>query len=122
MYIGNLYQIGEVLFEVSQPRQPCWKLARRWHMNELVPMVINNGRTGWYLRVLQEGPIETGMPVKLIERRNPEWPITRANRILHHHKKDLDMTLELAAVPHLADAWVNELLERAAQLRTPAIV
>ena len=72
VHVGDIYQIGEVLFEVSQPRQPCWKLARRWRMNELVPMVINNSRTGWYLRVLKEGPIEAGLPVKLLERPNPD--------------------------------------------------
>jgi len=122
VFIGDIFSIGEVLFEVSQPRQPCWKLARRWRMNELVIMVINNGRTGWYLRVLREGQIQSGMPVTLLERPNPEWPIARANHILHHHKKDLDLTLQLAAVPRLAHSWVNELNERAFNLRQPSPV
>ena len=119
--IGDQFSIGEVLFEVSQPRQPCWKLARRWRMNELVLMVINNGRTGWYLRVLREGTIHAGLPVTLIERPNPEWTIARANRILHHHKKDLELTRALAEVPQLAEAWVKELLERAASLREASL-
>ncbi|HUO10503.1 MAG TPA: MOSC domain-containing protein [Phycisphaerae bacterium] len=122
VHIGDLFSIGSVLVEVSQPRQPCWKLARRWRMNELVPMVINNGRTGWYLRVLREGLLEAGMPVQLLQRPNPDWPVSRANRILHHHKKDLDLTLQLAAVPKLAGAWTDELLERAARLRESAPV
>src|SRR5277367_3306676 len=56
--IGDIVRIGGVTFEVSQPRQPCWKLARRWRMHELVGFVVRNGRTGWYLRVLEEGWIE----------------------------------------------------------------
>lgn len=115
--IGDRFSIGPVKFEVSQPRQPCWKLARRWRMNELVGMVINNGRTGWYLRVLEEGHIEKEMRLTMLERPNPDWPIARANRILHHHKKDLELTLELAAVPLLAKSWVQELMERADRLR-----
>ena len=122
VHIGDIYSIGPVQVEVSQPRQPCWKLARRWRMNELVPMVINNGRTGWYLRVLREGFLESGMPVKLLDRINPDWPVARANRILHHHKKDLDLTLQLAQVPKLAASWVDELLERVARLREAAPV
>lgn len=122
VHIGDIFSIGPVKFEVSQPRQPCWKLARRWRMNELVLMVIQNGRTGWYLRVLEEGYIEAGMPLNFLERPNPDWPIARANRILHHHKKDLELTLQLAAVPRLADAWVNELRERAQRLNEPAAV
>jgi MOSC domain-containing protein YiiM len=116
--IGDIIRIGQVAFEVSQPRQPCWKLARRWRKNELVAMVIENGHTGWYLRVLREGSIESGMPVVLVERCNPEWTISRANQILHHHKKELALTLELAAVPKLAEAWVKELNERAEHLRS----
>jgi len=117
--IGDTFCIGEVVFEVSQPRQPCWKLARRWRIHELTPMVVKNGRSGWYLRVLEEGWIEASMPAMLLERPNPEWPIARANHILHHCKHDLALTLELADVPSLARAWVKELHERAERLRNP---
>jgi len=121
VHIGDVFSIGQVVFEVSQPRQPCWKLARRWRRNELVAMVIANGCTGWYLRVLTEGHVQPGDSVKLKKRINPAWPIARANRILHHHKTDLELTLELASVPRLADAWVNELHERAERLGAGAM-
>jgi MOSC domain-containing protein YiiM len=118
--IGDNFRVGPVTFEVSQPRQPCWKLARRWRMHELVGLVVRNGRTGWYLRVLEEGWIEARMQVLLIERPNPAWSIARANQILHHHRMDLPLTLELAVVPGLADSWVEELRERAERLRVPS--
>ena len=60
------------------------------------------------------------MPVTLIERTNPDWPIARANEILYYHRKDLPLTIELAAVPGLADSWVQELEERAEHLRAEA--
>jgi len=115
--IGDVFRIGTVTFEVSQPRQPCWKLARRWRMHELTGLVVRNGRSGWYLRVLEEGWIEAQMPVTLVERPNPAWTIARANEILHHHKTDLPLTLELADVPRLAGSWVEELRGRATRLR-----
>jgi MOSC domain-containing protein YiiM len=118
--IGDVFRIGTVTFEVSQPRQPCWKLARRWRMHELVGSVVRNGRTGWYLRVLEEGWIENQMAITLIERPNPSWPIARANQILHHHRTDLELTRGLADVPRLANSWVEELCERVRSLRTPA--
>lgn len=119
--IGDILRIGSVTFEVSQPRQPCWKLARRWRMHTLTGLVVHNGRTGWYLRVLEEGYIEDGMRVELIDRPNPEWQIARANYILHHCRKDLPLTLELAGVPGLAHSWVEELLERADRLRAMTV-
>ena len=117
--IGDIFRIGNVTFEVSQPRQPCWKLARRWRMHQLTGLVVVSGRTGWYLRVLEQGWVEAQMPVTLITRPNPGWPIARANRILHHERKDLQLTLELADVPGLAHSWVAELCERAERLRSP---
>ena len=117
VYIGDIFQIGTVTFEVSQPRQPCWKLARRWRMHELTGLVVRNGRSGWYLRVLEQGWIEAQMPIALVERPNPAWSIARANEILHHRKTDLPLTLELAAVPRLAISWVEELHERAERFR-----
>jgi MOSC domain-containing protein YiiM len=120
--IGDIFRVGEVIFEVSQPRQPCWKLARRWRMHELTGLVVRNGRSGWYLRVMEEGQIEAGMPVELLERPNSEWTIARANEILHHRRRDLPLTLELAAVPRLANSWVSELLERAEHLSAQSAI
>jgi MOSC domain-containing protein YiiM len=119
--IGDVLRIGPVTFEVSQPRQPCWKLARRWRMHTLTGMVVRNGRTGWYLRVLEEGYIENGMPVALIDRPNPEWQIERANHILHHSRTDLPLTLALAGVPGLSNSWAEGLLERAERLRAATV-
>ncbi len=60
------------------------------------------------------------MPVELIDRPNPAWSIARANKILHHCRADLQLTVELAGVPRLADSWVEELRERAERLRAAA--
>lgn len=114
--IGDILRIGPVIFEVSQPRQPCWKLARRWRLHALTGMVVRDGRSGWYLRVIEEGWLAASEAVLLVDRPNPDWPIARANRILHHCKSDLNLTLELADVPRLAASWVEELRERATAL------
>jgi MOSC domain-containing protein YiiM len=119
--IGDVFSIGEVRFEVSQPRQPCWKLARRWRMNELIGMVLTTSRSGWYLRVLNEGYIESRMSVTLEDRINPQWTIWRANLVMNHSKKDIDLALELASVPRLAESWVSDLMRRAERLREHAI-
>ena len=111
--IGDILRIGTATFEVSQPRQPCWKLARRWRMHELTGLVVCNGRTGWYLRVLRTGAMQARMPVELIERPNAAWSVARANEIMNHRKADPGLALELANVPRLSDSWVEELRKRA---------
>ncbi|HMD55825.1 MAG TPA: MOSC domain-containing protein [Phycisphaerae bacterium] len=114
--VGDVFSLGPARVEVSQPRQPCWKLARRWRMNELVAKVIENGRSGWYLRVIQEGAVEAGMTMELLDRPEPDWPVARANRVLHHCKKDRELTAALAAVAPLAQSWKDELNERLQRL------
>lgn len=111
--VGDVWRCGDVVFEVSQPRQPCWKLARRWKVKELPAMVVATGRSGWYLRVLAEGTIEAGQAFELAERPNPEWTIERANRVLYHMQDDRGANAELAAVPQLSMSWREVLLERA---------
>jgi len=65
--IGDRYRIGEVLLEVSQPRQPCWTLARRCRLPTMPALAIANGRLGWYFRVLRPGKIQAGMAVGVSE-------------------------------------------------------
>jgi len=53
--------------QVSQPRQPCWKLSRRWRIKDLALQVQQTGRTGWYFRVLKAGYVESNLSLILVE-------------------------------------------------------
>jgi MOSC domain-containing protein YiiM len=110
--IGDQWQAGNVLFEVTQPRQPCWKMSRRWQIADLAAQVIRNGRSGWYLRVLAEGEIEAGMELTLVSRPHPSWTVARASRLMHHEKDDLAAAAKLAALPELSAAWKQALTAR----------
>lgn len=111
--IGDTYRIGEAVVQVSQPRQPCWKPARRWDIGDLALRMQNTGRTGWYYRVLEEGTLEAGMKVVLLDRPYPHWTIARCNAIMHHRKEDREAAAELAACPLLSESWVRTLSRRA---------
>jgi MOSC domain-containing protein YiiM len=73
--IGDRWTVGEVRLEVSQPRLPCWKLARRWRIKDLALRVDRTGRSGWYFRVLAEGQVTTGQSWRLEERPFPDWTV-----------------------------------------------
>ena len=111
--IGDIYDLGEAQLQVSQPRQPCWKLSRRWRIRDLAMQVQKNGRTGWYFRVLKEGYIEANQTLTLKERPFPQWTIARANQVMHHDKKDKESAAELASCPLLASNWQETLSRRA---------
>lgn len=107
--IGDQYQINDVVLEVTQPRQPCWKLGRRWDLKELPKLVIKTARCGWYLRVLQTGKIEPGLSCTLIHRVNPTWTIKRAHQTRYAKSVDPAERLELASLEQLSAAWKDEL-------------
>lgn len=110
--IGDIYQVGEALVQVSQPRQPCWKISRRWGIDDLARQVQETGRTGWYFRVLQEGNVESGQTLALMKRPCPEWTITRANEIMHHSSADKDLIRQLSQCPELSESWRKTLIAR----------
>jgi MOSC domain-containing protein YiiM len=113
--VGDTYRIGDrVLVQVSQPRQPCWKLGRRWRLADLPGRVVENGRSGWYFRVLHEGIVEAGMPLVLRDRPHPQWTVARANDVLYRGTDDPRATLALAGCPLLSHGWRDYLRSRVA--------
>lgn len=111
--IGDVFEVGEALVQISQPRQPCWKLARRWNRKDLALLVQNTGRTGWYFRVLREGHVQAGHTLALRERLCPQWTVAAANEIMHDHKGDADTIQNLADCSYLASRWQTKLKRRA---------
>ncbi len=107
--IGDIYQVGQAIIQVSQPRQPCATLARRWNIPDFIRIVNTSGRTGWYLRVLEEGGVQAGDEITLQNRPFPEWSVARANAIVMNPRADPSAARALADCPALSPAWVEML-------------
>jgi MOSC domain-containing protein YiiM len=114
--VGDSYRLGDAIVQVSQPRQPCWKLAWRWRIKELTAYVERTGRTGWYIRVLEEGNVQPGLPVTLLERPYPEWTVLRASRVMRNRQKDPEAAGELSDCELLAAFWRDRLAAAAEQI------
>jgi MOSC domain-containing protein YiiM len=107
--VGDTYAVGPVRVQVTQPRQPCTTLARRWDRRDLVKLVQKSRRTGWYLRVLTEGYVESDMPVVLLERPYPDWTVARATEVMGNRGRDRASALELSTCPLLSTRWRESL-------------
>lgn len=117
--IGDVYAIGEARVQVSQPRIPCWKIARRWGIRDLSARVQRTRRTGWYLRVLLEGHVAAGDDVVLLDRPHAEWTVLRASDALYTRPHSVDEVRALAAVPALAPSLAQTLERYFAQVEVP---
>lgn len=110
--IGDVLAIGEALLEVAQPRIPCWKISRRWQTDGLTEAVRDSGRTGWYVRVLQPGVVESGMTVVLQNRPCPDLTVAAANDVMHGRVEDAELLRALVDCNALADVWRSVLRDR----------
>jgi MOSC domain-containing protein YiiM len=61
--IGERLQIGQAIFVVTQPRQPCYKLALRFSRDDMLRRFVQTRRTGWYFAVEREGTVAAGDPI-----------------------------------------------------------
>lgn len=109
--LGDRWQVGAVLLEVSQGRQPCWKLNIRFDIADMAWQVQQTGRSGWYFRVLQPGLVAAGMRGTLVARPQPEWSLARVSHLLYHDRLNHDALQGLAALPGLPSNW-RRLAER----------
>ncbi len=103
--IGDIYEVGTTVIQVSQPRSPCWKLARRWDVKDLAVRTQQTGRTGWYFRVLAQGTVEPGQPMKLTSRPHPRWTIHRVNQARYGDNPHPESVGFLASCVELSQSW-----------------
>ncbi len=115
--IGDTFAIGSAVVQVSQPRQPCWKLAMRWGLDVLPVLVAESGATGFYFRTVAEGEVRTGDTLRLIERHPTRFTVAEANRIMHRDKQDAEGIRSLLAIDALSESWVKQLTARLEKLK-----
>lgn len=114
--IGDVFALGSCRLQVSQPRQPCWKISHKLDHPPMSRLVAEKGWTGWYFRVLQEGEIAAGDMLELVERPAPECSLARLWTACQLHRADPQELQLLAAAPGLNGAWSRRLRDRAAWL------
>ena len=107
--IGDVYQIGKAKVQVTQPRQPCYKLNHRFDCNTMVKQFIDAGFPGVYIRVIEEGDIKNGDELILLERREESLSLREVYQLLYVQKKDKAKLEKALSDPALADSCKRDL-------------
>jgi MOSC domain-containing protein YiiM len=108
--------LGEAVVQVSQPRQPCFKLAKRHEVTDLPVQVQETGFTGYYFRVLQEGLIPVNPELRLLSKHPAGVTVEFANRMKYHDKHNAEGIKRILAVKELSASWRSSFLKRLAEL------
>lgn len=110
--IGDRFDLGSAQMELSQARQPCWKLNLRFDLPDMAHRVQHSGRTGWYLRVLAPGTVAPGDRMALTARPNPGWTLARVQHLLYRDAPDRATLTEFAGLAGLSASWQALALRR----------
>ncbi|TWP29064.1 MOSC domain-containing protein [Apibacter muscae] len=110
--IGDVYRLGSCIIEVSQARQPCWKLNFRFGIENMAVQVQNSLKTGWYYRVIQEGKIKAGDIFELDARPHPEYSLTRILKVLYLEDINIPELNQMIELKPLAESWKRILKKR----------
>ncbi|WP_276122038.1 MOSC domain-containing protein [Pararhizobium qamdonense] len=110
--IGDVFRAGTAVIEVSQGRQPCWKLNEPFGDPSIAKRVQSTGRTGWYYRVLQSGIVAPDDSIDRIERRSPDWTIARIWRAFYVDVLNRDELAQLSELSRLAESWRTHAVKR----------
>lgn len=110
--IGDIWAWGEARLQISQPRSPCFKLALRAGRPDLPKRLTQNGRTGWYLRVLRPARVGTTGSLTLIHRDSHAVSVLDAHRAAFSTNASPDLIHRALLSPALAEAWRNHLQSR----------
>lgn len=110
--VGDVFRLGGALIQVSQGRQPCFRLTLRFGRADMARRVQGSGRTGWYYRVLEPGPVSPGDALMLVDRAAPAWPLARLWRTLYADPLNRGELRRMAALAPLAEGWRTLALRR----------
>jgi ferredoxin-NADP reductase/MOSC domain-containing protein YiiM len=103
--IGDRYQIGSALFEVTQPRVTCYRVGIRTNEPRMPASLTGSGRPGFYLRVLKEGEVGAGDEIVKAGEAEQRMTIVEINALLYspNHPRDrLERALRIEA---LSPGW-----------------
>jgi MOSC domain-containing protein YiiM len=104
IYIGDIYQIGEAVVQVSQPRQPCFKLGVRFGDQSVVDEFWESPFPGVYVRVLQSGNVKSGDKLILIKPNSDSLTINQVFSIFRSNRTNKELIQRAIDEPFLADS------------------
>ena len=95
VFVGDIYKIGNALIQVSQSREPCYKLGYKFGTQAVLKQFIEHGFSGTYVQILEEGTVKVGDSLILIERPKNTLSVAQLFHLLFDKNKDQNL-LQLA--------------------------
>ncbi len=110
--IGERWKVGEVTLEVSEPRIPCWRLGVRMKDKTFPRKFTKALRPGAYLRIVQEGSVEKGNSVEIIEKPDHALSVRDVFEIYTQTHTNANRILEVSKMSDAWKSWANKTVQK----------
>lgn len=110
--IGDVFQIGEAVLQVSQGRYPCSTINKRNNNHLLLKRIVETGYTGYFFRVLEEGKIAADSQIKKLVSHPERITVSSIHHLYFHDPSpSVEVIERIAVMEELAPQWRGYLLE-----------
>jgi MOSC domain-containing protein YiiM len=120
VHIGDKFQIGEAIVMVTQPRTPCYKLALKFQRDDILKRMLQNGRSGFYFSVVQQGVVGIGDAIELVHEDAEKISVAEMNSLYRDGGKDAALMRRAANLEALPESWREYLREELKSLAQKA--
>ncbi|RXJ95656.1 MOSC domain-containing protein [Malaciobacter molluscorum] len=107
--VGDIYKIGEIKIQVTQPRHPCWKISAIFN-KDINKYIVKNHATGWYAKVLKEGTINISDKM-VLEKRVSNLTIYNLSNFLKNRPNDKRIINEILESEFIAQSYKQDFLK-----------
>lgn len=111
VYIGDRYQLGETIVEVSEPRGPCYMIGIRHNYKQFPVLLQQSGLTGYYLRTIKPGIVKKNDKLIHISTHPEKISVMDVNHVRYHDPENKEWLQRLAGLKELTPEW-RERFER----------
>ena len=115
VHVGDVFRIGTALFQVTQPRVPCYKLAIKVGIENFYSRILESGRPGFYFRVLEEGEVGAGDAIERVRLDPVGLTVRQVSHLLYFDKDDLEGARTALRIEALSPGWRQSFEKRLAK-------
>jgi MOSC domain-containing protein YiiM len=105
----DVIRLGEAILEITQPREPCANIALFTGSKTILKWMNRNAITGYYLKVVEPGPIDKDPTVELVRKADHPWTITKLTELLRDDYSNGALVHEALSLPDLSPRWKKSL-------------
>ena len=116
VHIGDTFRIGAALLEVTQPRVPCYKLGIKMGSAQFPKKFMASNRTGYYVRVLEEGDVGAGDSIERITTDPERMTVRQTVRLAFFEQENVAMLEKILRVKGLSEEWRRMFQEQLATI------